>query len=277
MSVTAGIYTVRAIHFRPYAETGEFACVGMVIYSRTANYLNCRFADNHQLKRLRKRIQGFFPELDDEILKNTIRYVKTELMHLDGLLRRGDMFYPADWLIEDFLRPRENVICFGPASVVMCSDPLKELNAQFERIVMRGFLDVEGTYIHEMKTSIQHSLDRANIKYSQDYLVKAPYNYDIKIPFVSAENACAWALKPLDLKKNKAREVVDRLLTWKYDAKIIAESMSGIRILCPIRYAEQGTDAYDAANDMLSQNDNLFKCCSYKENSADEILSFLCA
>ena len=74
------------VRFLPYAETGEFANVGIVLICPQTGYFNFKL-----LKHVR-RISAFFEELDAAIFKNTYKTFFAELTRLNLLLEntRGE-------------------------------------------------------------------------------------------------------------------------------------------------------------------------------------------
>lgn len=261
------VYTLKTIEFRPYAETGEFACIGVVLYSYDNEYFDYKVCKLKDLERVKNRVHGFFPELPDDIFRRAVAYIKTELRRVKMLVNRNDLFYPFHDLIENLCRPRENIIRFGSGGVLMAVNPNFELEKQFQSIVMRSFIDTDGLYIQRMKKEIREKLDTRRIKYRYDYLVKAPYNYDIVLPFYF-DGACRpKALRPLDLNKKRAQDVVAQILQWRYNAGIINAKIDGVELCCPTRLPGKSTEAYIAAMDMLTGDKSLYDFEEYSESS----------
>ena len=262
------IYTMQTIEFRPFAETGEFACIGVVIYSVTERYFAYRICKTPNLDRIRNRICGFFPEMPVEVFNRSLAYIKMELRRVERIVnaKQGDLFVSISSIIHHLCRPRENIIRFGACSVVLSANPKQALDERFNEVVMRGFVDGEGLYIQRMKREIKAQFARAKIKCSYDYKIKARYGYDITIPFFFDRCDVRQALRPLDLKRTKAQDVVEQMLRWQYNARMIQERLPGTVIECPTRFPALNSEAYTAANDMILSNEGLFQCHEYSAN-----------
>ena len=267
------VYTVKPIVFMPYAETGEFACIGVVLYSIEERMLRYHICKRDDLERVKARVHGFFPELPESIFAKAVTYIKAELRRVDKWMKRDDLFVSAESLITNLCRPRENIIRFGESRVLFCKDASEELERQYERIVLRGFIDSEGLFISEMKRTIKERIVKAKLKCDFDYRVAAPHCYDLTIPFYFSEMRRPCALKPLDLRKDKPKAVVERMVQWQYDAGIIAEKIHNIEIMCPTRFPVAGTEAYEAAWDMVNKGRNLFSCEEYSMASLEKYLN----
>ena len=72
------------------------------------------------------------------------------------------------------------------------------------------------------------------------------------------------AIKPLDFGK-RTKDVVEESLKWRFNAQQIQESSGGMKLLCPARYPDKNTYAYQAMMDLLGNN-NAFKLCPYDLN-----------
>ena len=271
------IYNLKTIEFQPYAETGEFACIGVVLYSLDDGYFDCRICKGADLNRVNNRIHGFFPEIPDRLFRDALAYIKLELKRVKKIVtpRQRDLFSSASEVITNLCRPRENIIRFGLSSVIMCDDPVKELDAQYKNIVLRSFIDEEGAYVQRMKRSIKSRLEVAKIKCAYDYRVQAKYNYDLTLPFYFDLIEHPQALRPLDLNKKKAQDVVSQIIQWRYNANVIKEKINGINLVCPARFPNKGTEPYNAAMDLIGDAKNLFTCVEYSEEAVESFLSML--
>lgn len=266
------VYTVKPIVFVPYAETGEFACIGIVLYSLDDGVLKYHICKRDDLERVKSRVHGFFPELPEDIFAKAVAYIKTELRRVDKSIARNDLFLPVENLITNLCRPRENIIRFGESRVVLCKDADKELERQYKRIVLRGFIDSEGLYVSQMKRTIKEKIVKAKLKCNFDYKVTAPHSYDLTIPFYFNETKRPCAIKPLDLRKDKPKSVVERMVQWQYDAGVINDKIKDIEIMCPTRFPEIGTESYDAAWDMINKGKDLFYCAEYSVPALEKYL-----
>ena len=259
MSDVANIYTVKTINFCPYPETGEFACVGVVLYSVSSGYFDYILADGKDSSRVRSRVRSFFPETPANVFKFAFEYIGELLKKVRDVGRQGDFFLNSEELIKNLCRPRENIISFGASSVVACLDPRQELKSQFDNRVMRGFVKKESGYLAKMELSIRRQFQEAAILFRRREFETKYKDYRVSLPFCFGGDIGIRAVKPLDFGK-QIKEVVPECLKWKYCAGQLQEVTSGIRLLCPARFPDKDSSTYQAMNDILGNSDVLDLC-----------------
>ena len=130
------------LRFRPFAETGEFANVGVVLLAPEARFFGFRL-----LKRY-GRITQFFKELDKKVYLNGRELFKEELerfaaqlrkLALDGRKTVPDVRLAVD-LFAELVRHREAILQFDERRVVLSDDPKATLNALYVYYVERNFV-----------------------------------------------------------------------------------------------------------------------------------------
>jgi Protein of unknown function (DUF3037) len=119
------------VHFLPYAETGEFCNVGVVMFSPSA-----RFFDFKLLKPPLSRITNFFKQLDGDAVAASLDATADELQRVRAMLmplgldRRSRVFDRATatqlWL--ETVKPRASAIRFSESRLVMANGPDHKLN-----------------------------------------------------------------------------------------------------------------------------------------------------
>lgn len=120
------------IRFQPNVETGEFAIVGVVVYSPKNHELAYHLLIANQYQ----RVHDFFRPIDDQILPSAIQMIETELQRVQKLLPETSK---PDALYAELVREREDIIRFAPAGAVMgqqiqdCADEL------FQRYIDRTY------------------------------------------------------------------------------------------------------------------------------------------
>jgi len=120
------------IRFQPNVETGEFAVIGVVVYSPKTHELTYHLLTNDQ----HQRIHDFFTPIDKQILPAAIQMIEAELTRVQKLL--PEVAKP-DMLYDELIREREDIIRFAPPSVIAgksiqdCADEL------FSRYVKRDY------------------------------------------------------------------------------------------------------------------------------------------
>lgn len=266
------IYTVRTVQFRPYPETGEFACVGVCLYSLDGCYFNYKFATGPDKKKVEGRIRGFFPELGDAVFNLAYKFVKVASEGLRRNSRQGDLFVDPKAQLDSLVRPRENVIRFGDPGVVMCSNPELELKRQYDYAVMRSFVVKNEAYVFRMQRDIRSCLTRAKVKYEQDKKIHIKkFDYTVRAPFYVPKENASRIVKPLDLNKKDVSDILHCVATWAFDAKGIKEVDPSVQILCPTKFPA-GKTAFEAAHDVMSMKENksIFSFKDYGSRGIEE-------
>ncbi len=201
------------VRFLPYAETGEFANVGVVLACPATGYLAARLMPT---KRTR-RITDFFDQLDARVYRHALKYLGEELERLRQLAFLGaeqGRNQAVQNLFVDLTRPREAVLRFSDARVVLADDPEAMLEQLFARFVERDFADKQ---YHDrlLVRGVREVLGRANLKeYFKPEEIGDEYLH-IQIPFVHLRDGVPiLAIKPLDLAKGDPNQVFDHGGHW---------------------------------------------------------------
>ncbi len=201
------------IRFLPYAETGEFANVGIVLACPETGFLDARLMPTKKTG----RITGFFEQLDKQIYRDTLNYLDDELQrvrqmvcdagHRDGGTLVKHMF-------AGLTRPREALLRFSETRVVLAEDPAVTLDKLFARFVERDFVNKQ---YHDklLERGVREVLVRANLR---EYFKPAEVGSEslhIQVPFVHMRDGQpTHAIKPLDLGKDEANQVYEHGGHW---------------------------------------------------------------
>lgn len=196
------------IRFLPYAETGEFANVGVVLACPATGYFGARLMPTKKTG----RITGFFEQLDKRIYREAMGYLKEELDRVGALVReRGTTGHQGfvQQMFGGLTRPREALLRFGETRVILAEQPDHTLNGLFAKVVERDFANKE---YHDqlLIQGVREMLGKANLR---DLFKPADIgNEDLHIhaPFVhEREGRQQMAIKPLDLAKDEPNQVYD--------------------------------------------------------------------
>jgi len=198
------------IRFLPYAETGEFANVGVVLACPETGFLDARLMP----ARKTARIRGFFEQLDLRIYREALKYLDEDLERARNQARALHDPDAVRRLFEGVTRPREALLRFGGTRAVMANAPEAMLDALFTRLVERDFANKE--YHDQMlERGVREVLQRANLR---ELFVKAEIgneNLHIQLPFVhTREERHLLAIKPLNLAKDEANRVYETGGQW---------------------------------------------------------------
>ena len=141
MNLLACRYAV--VQFLPYAETGEFANVGIVLLCPETGYFDFRLQDHRRTR----RITQFFDRLDRSIFMRSIKHFQQELQRVAQYLD-ADVFTKRDAdtarsIFDTLTHPREAIIRFAPSRALLTTDPANELDTLFARYVEHEFATPE--------------------------------------------------------------------------------------------------------------------------------------
>ncbi|MCA0188404.1 MAG: DUF3037 domain-containing protein [Proteobacteria bacterium] len=133
------------LRFRPFAETGEFANVGVVLMAPDAGFFGYRLLTHYS------RITRFFHQLDRGIYLRGRGLFKQEIERFAADLRRlalGDGHATLDrplagQLFAEFVRPREAMLQFDDQRIALADDPQAKLDALFDHYIERNFVTRE--------------------------------------------------------------------------------------------------------------------------------------
>ena len=196
------------IRFLPYAETGEFANVGVVLACPATGYLDARLMP----PRKTGRIAGFFERLDKRIYREAMTYLRDEVDGLRKLTRefaQGGSGGAVQQLFAGLTRPREALLRFSDVSVILAEQLDETLNALFARFVERDFVSKD---YHDqlLNRGVRETLRKANLRVYFEEARIGDDDFYINVPFVHRRRGRAQlAIKPLDLAKDEPNKVFD--------------------------------------------------------------------
>lgn len=200
------------VRFLPYAETGEFANVGVVLACPATGYLEARLMP----PRRTARITGFFEQLDRRIYREAMDYLKEELARIGKLVADGGPGNPAfvKQAFAGLVRPREALLRFSETRVILAEQPADTLHKLFATLVERDFAD-KAYHEQWLERGVRETLRRARLR---DYFQPGDIgNQDLHIhaPFVhERDGRPQLAIKPLDLAKDEPNLVYDIGARW---------------------------------------------------------------
>lgn len=141
MSLFACCYAV--VQFLPYAETGEFANVGIALLCPEKAYFGFRL----QSPRRTRRITQFFERLDRAVYVRAIEAFQQELQRTSQFL--NNEVFPAGnsegarQAFGALTHPREAILRFAPQRALMSAAPEQELDKLFNNYVEHEFATAE--------------------------------------------------------------------------------------------------------------------------------------
>lgn len=200
------------VQFMPYAETGEFANVGAVLFCPAQRYFDFR------LTPLRARITQFFRELETVALREALKGIDNELTRLrtmlgDGLFRVKDEIAPR--IFDDLVRPREALVRFGAPRAVLAADPAAKLEELFAHYVGRNF--VTKTYREQLiEKNVRQTLRRTDLLRLYEKTVVGADDFSVLFPFVHKDDngRAVKVIKPLNLAHAQGNDILDHGGHW---------------------------------------------------------------
>ena len=201
------------IRFLPYAETGEFANVGVVLGCPATGYLDARLMPTKRTG----RIAAFFEQLDKRIYRDALNYLDDELERICRAVRECAGQNHEDLVQQTFsalTRPREALLRFSDTRVVLTDEPGAELDKLFARFVERDFAN-KPYHDRILERGVRQLLTRANLG---EYFKPGEIGNEdlhIQVPFVHLRDGQpALAIKPLDLAKAEPNQVFEHGGHW---------------------------------------------------------------
>lgn len=247
------------IRFMPFAETQEFANVGIVLHEpRTGDVLfklaNKRFA----------RVSQFFDDLDGQLYSNAIEMFNFELERIKNFAR-GMQGHELVGFMDEMTRQREGFLTFSSeTSALLTNAPLEEvLEKLFEQYVGRSFNTKEHRetlLVKKLKTQLdkvtKHKFTKR--KLSTNYV-------SFELPLVATDKITTKAIKPLSFYQDKPLKLIDHGEFWISRVKHLlnSNSLSANNFLFVIdrpSYKNKNLEAafYSLADEMRALGVNIF-------------------
>lgn len=198
------------IRFLPYAETGEFANVGVVLACPERRYLEARLMSHRKTG----RISGFFEQLDLRIFRETMRHLGEELGRVHSMVADCHEATAVRRAFDNVTRPREALIRFSDVRAVMADAPDVMLATLFERFVERDFA-TRDYHDRILERGVREALRKANLRRYFDIAEIGNDDMHIRLPFVHQRGGHPLlAIKPLDLARGEANKVFETGGNW---------------------------------------------------------------
>jgi hypothetical protein len=217
MTKTACLYAI--VRFAPFAETGEFANVGIVMMDPEQRYFGFKLMGLRH-----SRVTRFFEQLDGHVFRATMKAVREELERVATLLRqhgfdkrykKNDVEF-AKRLFGEMIRPRETVITFSEARVVLVDAAGSSLEELYGHYVERDFVTpkYQGRVLER---GVQKWLWSAGIAERFTRMDVGNEEYHAPFPFVEKRGGTVIkAIKPLNLAQPQASKILDHGGQWLF-------------------------------------------------------------
>ena len=194
------------VRFQPYAETKEFANIGVILYApKTGEFLFKLLPQNTY-----GRITSFFSKLDKTILQDTLNLLKGEFGRVQKMAFDYKDF---GTLYDEVVRPRDGLVQYSERSARLTENPLETVNALFEHYVHHSFTNKAG-HEEQMRASITQLLSTHNLSSRFKRASLGSDYYEVALPFVHKNGDKPSVIKPIHFKHADSTKLFDHGLQW---------------------------------------------------------------
>jgi len=199
------------VRFMPFAETREFANVGIVVIAPKLGIYDFRLAPQKF-----GRVTQFFDDLDGVVYKHAIEGFEAELGRVRNYLVHN--YIQGKDLVEYFkeiTRARESVLHFGEIGTLLTDNVNKTVDKLYDRLIGRNFASSkeyrEQQMVRVLKSQLTSHLPK-NVRYTQQK-IKAGM-FDISMPLVTKINSNYRVIRPLAFEHNNVLQAMEHGETW---------------------------------------------------------------
>jgi hypothetical protein len=228
------------VRLRPFAETEEFANVGVLVCCPSLNILDFRMQEPNV-----KRVLDFFERLDKAKYKadidyyvDALQFIKKQSEHASKDEKRR--------VFEAFIHPREGSVRFSEYRVVMSLNPKEELNRLFEHYVRQNFSK-------DLQAERQQEIDVRNIikKFGKRFVKQRieASGVSADFPFVETRNNNVdKVIKPLYLGQETSNKIYAHGDAWVSKVRRIREALPEQTL-----FTIQGDMSKDPVRDIINE------------------------
>lgn len=202
------------IRFLPYAETEEFANVGIVMLVPSAKYFDFRLSNRW------RRLGAFFDTLDRRVFGEGVHALRDELSRTRDMMRALMAGGPhgqasAQRTFDDLVRPREALFRFSSVRVLMAAAPESQLMALFDRYVEHEFATPE---YHEalIERAVRGVLRREGMgdRFRRTKLGTGALQFAVPFAEVDTAGRARRIIKPIHLAQDDPVRILDHGNQW---------------------------------------------------------------
>lgn len=194
------------IRFQPFAETGEFANIGIILYVPNSKQLLFKLLSAKECGRMTE----FFKPLKREIYTESIQIIRAELERIKKLLMQ--LSKTEIDLYDELIRPREGIIGYSEHRVLFSTQLHKTLEDLFEHYVQHSFAHKE-EHEEEMRKRVRALLNEQNLAENfKDGMIGDEKKYSVRLPFVNQQRQAA--IKPIHFTHTDANKLIEHGLLW---------------------------------------------------------------
>lgn len=240
----SGLFRYSIIRFRPFAETGEFANIGVLVTDLATGQSAFRLA----AKRF-TRVKNFFDDAYDSYRKAS-GYLRTEL---ERAVREAPLLSDSsdDFFYRNLVRERESSIVFAPPRVLKSRDNIQAVTeALYNRYIGRNF-DISENVEATLTKKLRADLKDRGVTYLRTLRVEddvAP----IILPLAYHADEF-YAIKPLAFSQKTPLAILDHGSNWKTRFEYLLDKgrLKKKNVLLAIDPPKNDDDAFHEAYDIV--------------------------
>ncbi|RUO74519.1 DUF3037 domain-containing protein [Pseudidiomarina sediminum] len=212
------------VRFMPFAETQEFANVGVVVCLPQQGKLLFKLA-----RKKFPRVTQFFDDIDGKLYAEALKMIEAELMRVQTYA----MEHPGKSTVaifKELTRFREGVIYFGNMGTALVNAPEEKLERLYEHYVQRSFATREYREAI-LEKNIRRTFKTRGIVGFKQQALKTRLG-EFKLPFVEQTKDITRVIKPLAFDRKTplaafehVKQWGDRLARLQNEAIVTSENM----------------------------------------------------
>lgn len=197
------------IQFVPYAETGEFANVGILLVCEDLKLLDFQLE-----ARKTSRYTSFFKNLTASYFRFAIQNMRDEIERVRKLTLYSNTVQVTN-AFEALTHPREAVLRFSKIRTVLTADPKSELANLFEHYVQHDFTKTPG-FEKQMEGRIEQWLkDLPSLKAPFKQKKVGDNRFTVEFPLVQTiDDEAVKVIKPFFLGHDTSKDIYRHADTW---------------------------------------------------------------
>lgn len=199
------------VRFMPFAETREFANVGVVVIAPKLGLYDFKLAPQKF-----GRVTQFFDDLDGVVYKHAIEGFEAELERVRNYLAHN--YVQGKGLVEYFkeiTRTRESVLHFGEVGTLLTDNVNVTVDKLYDRLIGRNFTATkeykEQQMVRVLKSQLISHLPK-DVRYTKQN-IKAGM-FDISMPLVTKINSNYRIIRPLAFEQKNVLQAMEHGETW---------------------------------------------------------------
>jgi hypothetical protein len=248
------------LRFLPYPETEEFVNVGVVLMQAKTGFFAFDIAKRW------KRVTAFFTELDADIYRAGLGFVRQELQEFKQYFCEGvhNERLPLEFpgmgaAFANLVRPRESLFRYSGIRTVMTENPTQKLADLFDQYVMRQFA-IEREYQEMVMTNRLRKLfvETKLNEFYREHGSLGRDDYEVSVPFIYRRaDRVLRAIKPLNLNQESTTKVADHGDMWVSRMRRLKalDALPELMIF-PVREPTEGTKRKAAARGIVKELKN---------------------